>query len=62
MKIIIGKYDGKTPLGTHLHTWKDSIKMDCREIGLEVLYSSHVTQDKEQGRALVKTVMSLRVP
>jgi hypothetical protein len=42
--------------------WVDNIKMDLREIGWSGMDWIHLTQDRDQWRALVKTVMNLRVP
>jgi hypothetical protein len=47
--ILVGKPDGKRPLGRPRHRWVDSIKMDLAE-------------DWDQWRALVNMVMNLRVP
>jgi hypothetical protein len=51
----VGKPEGKKPLGRPRCRWVDSIKMDLREMGLDVV-------DRDQWRALVNTVLSLRVP
>jgi hypothetical protein len=51
-RILVGKPEGKRPLGRPRHRWMDNIKMDLREIGW----------DLAQERALVNTVMNLRVP
>jgi hypothetical protein len=42
--------------------WKDNIRMDLREIGLEGLDLIHLAEDRDQWRALVNTVMNLWVP
>jgi hypothetical protein len=42
--------------------WVDNIKMDLREIGCDGMDSIDLAQDKDQWRALVNTVMNLRVP
>jgi hypothetical protein len=43
------------------HTWKDNIRLDLREIGWEGVDWNNVAQDRNQWRALVNTVMKLRV-
>jgi hypothetical protein len=42
--------------------WEDNIRMDLREIGWEGMNWMHLAQDREQWRAVVNTVMNLRVP
>jgi hypothetical protein len=51
----MGKSEGKRPLGRQMYRWVDNIKMDLREIGWD-------GSDRDQWRALVNTVMNLRVP
>jgi hypothetical protein len=53
-KIVVGKLEGKRPLGRHKRRWHDNIIMDLREAGNIVVDSIHV--------ALLNTVMKLRVP
>jgi hypothetical protein len=43
------------------HRWEDNIKMDLREIGWGVLDRTHLAQDRVQWRAIVNTVLNLRV-
>jgi hypothetical protein len=57
-----GKPEGKRPLGRPRRRWVDNIKMDLREIGWDGMYWIDLAQDRDQWRALVKTVMNLRVP
>jgi hypothetical protein len=61
-KILVGKSKGKRPLGRRRNRWKDNIHMNLREIGLEDVDWIHLAQDRDQWRALVNTVMNLRVP
>jgi hypothetical protein len=58
----VGKSEGKRPLGIPRRRWVDNIKMDLREIGLGGVDWVDVAQDREKWRALVNTVMNLRVP
>jgi hypothetical protein len=55
--LLVGKPEGKRPLGRPRRRWIDNIKMDLLEIGLIV-----VAQDRYRWRALVNAVMNLRVP
>jgi hypothetical protein len=58
-RIWAGKPEGKRPLERPRHKWVDSIEMDLREIGWDWM---DMTQDWVQWRALVNTVLNLRVP
>jgi hypothetical protein len=58
----VGKPEGKRPLGRPRLIWVDNIKMDLREIGWGDVDSIHLAQDRDQWRAIVITVMNLRVP
>jgi hypothetical protein len=49
-------------LGRPGRRWEDNIRMNLREIGWEVVDWIHVVQDRDQWRAVVNTVMNLRVP
>jgi hypothetical protein len=61
-RIVVGKPEGKRPLGRPRYRWVDDIKMDLREIGWDGIDLIDVTQDKDQWRALLITVVNLRVP
>jgi hypothetical protein len=60
--ILVGKHDGKRPFGRPRRRWEDNINMDVTEIGWGVVNWIHLMQDEDQLRAVVKTVMNLRVP
>jgi hypothetical protein len=60
--ILVGRPEGKTPLGRPRRRWEDNNKMDLKEIGLESVDWIHVAQDRDRWRALVDTVMNCRVP
>jgi hypothetical protein len=60
-RILVGKPQRKRPLGRPRHRWVD-IKMELREIGWDGMVWIDLTQDMDQWRALVNTVMNLRVP
>jgi hypothetical protein len=61
-KILVGKPEGKRPLGGPRRRWEDNIKMDLRETGWGGMYWIGLAQDRDQQRALVNTIMNLRVP
>jgi hypothetical protein len=54
--------EGKRPLGRPRRRWVDNIKMDLREIGWDGMDWIDMAQDRDQWRALLNTVMNLRVP
>jgi hypothetical protein len=58
----VGNLEGKRPLGRPRRRWVDNIKMDLREIGLDVGSWIDLAEVRDQWRALVKTVKNLRVP
>jgi hypothetical protein len=60
--ILIGRPEGRRPLGRPRHRWEENIKMDLRETGFGYVDWIHMAQDKNMSRALVNTVMNLRVP
>jgi hypothetical protein len=60
--ILVGKPEGKGPLGRPRRRWVDNIRMDLREIGGDDVDWIHLAQDRDRWRALVNTVMNLRVP
>jgi hypothetical protein len=61
-RILVGKPVGKRPLGTPRRRWVDNIKMDLREIRWDGVNWIDMAQDRDQWRALVNTVLNLRVP
>jgi hypothetical protein len=61
-RIMVGKPEGKRPLGRPRRTWVDNIKIDLREIGWNGMDWIDLAQDRDQWNALVNTVMNLRVP
>jgi hypothetical protein len=60
--ILVGRPVWRRPLGRPRRRLEDDIKMDFREIGFEDVDWIHLAQDRDTWRALVDTVMSLRVP
>jgi hypothetical protein len=61
-RLLVGKPEGKRPLGRLRHRWIDNIKMDFLEIGLSVVDWIGLAQDRYRWRALVNSAMNLRVP
>jgi hypothetical protein len=60
-EILVRKPEGRRPLGRPRRRWVDNIKMDLREIGLDGVDWIDLAQDRDQWRALMNTVMNLRV-
>jgi hypothetical protein len=61
-RTLVGKPEGRRPLGRPRRRWEDNIKMDLREVGWEGAEWIDLAQDRDKWRALVYTVMNLRVP
>ena len=61
-RVLVGKPEGKGPLGRSRHRWKDNIKMDLQEVGCGGVDWIELAQDRDRWWALVNAVMNLRVP
>jgi hypothetical protein len=61
-RVVVGKPEGKRPLGRPRHKWEDNIKIDLQEVGGRCGDWMELAQDRERWRALVGTVRILRVP
>ena len=61
-RVLVGKPEGKRPLGRPRRRWEDNIKMDLQEVGCGSMDRIELTQDMNRWRALVNAVMNLRVP
>jgi hypothetical protein len=61
-RLLVRKPEGKRPLGRPRHRWIDNIKMDLLEIGSNVVDWIGLARDRYRWRALVNSVMNLRVP
>jgi hypothetical protein len=59
---FVGRPKRKRPVGRPRRKWEDNIKLDIREIGIDVANWIRLAQDRVQWRACVNTVMNLRVP
>ena len=60
--VLVGKPEGKRPLGRPRRRWEDNIKMDLQEVGGGCEDWMELAQDRDRWRALVGTVMNIRVP
>jgi hypothetical protein len=60
--ILVGRPEGRRLLERPKRRWEDNIKMDLREIWFGDVDRIHLAQDRDRWRALVNTVMNLRVP
>ena len=61
-KVLVGKPEGKRPLGRPRRRWEDNIKMDLQEMGRGGGDWMEFAQDRDRWRALVSTVMNFRAP
>ena len=61
-RVLVGKAEGKRPLGRPRRRWEDNIKIDLREVGGSCGDWMDLAQDRARWRALVGTVRNLRVP
>jgi len=61
-RFLVGKPEGKRPLGRSRRRWEDNIKLDFQEVGFGSMNWIDVAQDREWWGALVNTIMNLRVP
>jgi hypothetical protein len=59
--LLVGKPEGKRPLGRPRLRWEDNIKMDLKEVGCEGMDWIDLALDRDRWRALVNAVMNLRV-
>jgi hypothetical protein len=60
-RVLMGKPEGKSPLGRPKRRWVDGIRMNLKEISLESVEWMQLAQDRDRWRALVNTVMNFRV-
>ena len=61
-KVLVGKPEGKRPLGIPRRRWEDNIKMDIEEVGRGCGDWMELAKDRDRWRALVSTVVDFRVP
>jgi hypothetical protein len=55
-RVVVGKPEGKRPLGRPRRRWKDNTKMDLQEVGCECMDQIDVVQDRDRWRVLVNAV------
>jgi hypothetical protein len=60
-KVLVGKPEGKRPLGRPRRRWEDGIRMDLREMGLGGVDWIRLAQDRDRWWAVVSAVMNLLV-
>ena len=61
-RVLLGKLEGRKPLGRPRHRWVDNIRMDLQEVGCGYMDWIGLVQDRDRWRTLVSAVMNLRVP
>jgi hypothetical protein len=61
-RVLVGKPEGKRPLGRPRRRWEENIKIDLQEVGCGSMDWIVLAQDRDRWRALVNEVMNLQVP
>ena len=61
-RVLVGKPEGRRPLGRPRRRWVDSIRMDLQEVGYGYVDGIGLARDRDRWRMLVSAVMNLRVP
>jgi hypothetical protein len=61
-RLLVGKPEGKKPLGRPRRRWVDNIRMDLGEVGWDGMDWIGLAQDRNRWRAVVNSVLNLRVP
>jgi len=61
-RILVGKPEGRKPLGRPRRKWEDNIKMDLQKVRCGGMEWIELAQDRDRWRELVNVVMKLRVP
>ena len=61
-RVLVGKPEGRRPLGRPRRRWDDNIRFDLREVGCGCVDWMELAQDRNKWRVLVSAVMNLRVP
>jgi hypothetical protein len=61
-RILVGKPEGRKPVGRQICGWAENIKIDLKEIECDVVDWLNLAQDRDQWRVLMNMMMNLRVP
>jgi hypothetical protein len=61
-RILVGRPEGRRPLGRPRRRWEDNIKIDLQEVGWGGMNWIDMAQDRDRWRVLVSAIMNLRVP
>jgi len=61
-RVLVGKLEGRRPLGRPRRRWVDNVRTDLQEVGCAYMDWIGLAQDRDRWRALVSAVMNLRVP
>jgi hypothetical protein len=61
-RILVGRPEGRRPLGRPRCRWKDNIKMELQEVGWGGMDWIDISQDRDRWRALVNAIMNVQVP
>ena len=61
-RVLVGKLEGKIPLGRPRRRWEDNIKMDIQEVGCWGVDWIELVQNRDRWQALVNAIMNFRVP
>jgi hypothetical protein len=61
-RVLVGKPEGKVPLGRPNRRWEDNIKMYLQEVGCRGMDWKELAEERDRWRALVNAVMNLGVP
>jgi len=61
-RVLVGKPEGKRPLGRPRRRWLDNIRMNLQEVGCAYMDWIGLAQDRDRRRTLLSAVMNLRVP
>jgi len=61
-RVLLGKPEGRRPLGRSRPRWVDNIRMDLQEVGCGYMDWIELAQDRDKWRTIVSAVMNLRVP
>jgi len=61
-RVLVGKPEGRRPLGRRRRRWEDNIKMELQEVGCGGMEWIELAQDRDRWRTFVNAVLKLRIP